>query len=156
MSDNSKNLQPPQHQDRRPGLQAEMSPQPQSIESRKGCSRLNGKTAIITGGDSGIGRAVAISFAQEGADVAFTRSLSMNLVKKKIRVNGVAPGSIWTPLILSTFSEEKVATFGSQASMGRAGQPDEVATCYVFLAAEDASYISGQFLHPNGGEVVNG
>jgi NAD(P)-dependent dehydrogenase (short-subunit alcohol dehydrogenase family) len=92
----------------------------------------------------------------KGAEVAFTRSLSMNLIEKGIRVNGVAPGPIWTPLIVSTFDEEKVSSFGSDVPMGRAGQPDEVATCYVFLASDDASYISGQILHPNGGTVVNG
>jgi NAD(P)-dependent dehydrogenase (short-subunit alcohol dehydrogenase family) len=94
--------------------------------------------------------------ATKGAEVSFTRSLAMNLVEKKIRVNGVAPGPIWTPLIPSTFPEEKVATFGSQAPMGRAGQPEELAPCYVFLASEDSSYMSGQVLHPNGGEVING
>ncbi|HEY9645176.1 MAG TPA: SDR family oxidoreductase [Chroococcidiopsis sp.] len=92
----------------------------------------------------------------KGAIVAFTRSLSQSLVKKGIRVNGVAPGPIWTPLIPSTFSEEKVASFGTQVPMHRAGQPEEVATCYVFLASSDSSYISGQILHPNGGTIVNG
>ncbi|MFO1434445.1 MAG: SDR family oxidoreductase [Candidatus Competibacteraceae bacterium] len=94
--------------------------------------------------------------ATKGAIVAFTRSLSMSLVKRGIRVNAVAPGPIWTPLIPSTFSEEKVASFGSNVPMGRPGQPDEVAPCYVFLASGDASYISGQVLHPNGGTIVNG
>jgi NAD(P)-dependent dehydrogenase (short-subunit alcohol dehydrogenase family) len=88
--------------------------------------------------------------------VAFTRSLSMNLAKRKIRVNGVAPGPIWTPLIPSTFSEEKVENFGKDVPMERAGQPSEVASCFVFLASDDASYMSGQILHPNGGTVVNG
>ncbi|AFZ22486.1 dehydrogenase of unknown specificity, short-chain alcohol dehydrogenase like protein [Cylindrospermum stagnale PCC 7417] len=92
----------------------------------------------------------------KGAIVAFTRSLSQNLLGKGIRVNAVAPGPIWTPLIPSTFPEEKVATFGQQAPMQRAGQPEEVAPSYVFLASDDASYMSGQVLHPNGGEVVNG
>ena len=90
------------------------------------------------------------------AIVAFTRSLSLNLAERKIRVNGVAPGPIWTPLIPSTFPEEKVETFGSQTPMKRAGQPSEVAPCYVFLASDDSSYMSGQVLHPNGGEVING
>ncbi len=279
--------QPPQHQDRRPGIEAEMTPQPRS-ENRtyRGSGKLQGKVALITGGDSGIGRAVAILYAKEGADVAvvylnehqdaeetkrqveeegrrclliagdigdeqvcrqaveqtvrelgrldilvnnaaeqhpqesienisaeqlertfrtnifamfhlvkaalqhlqpgsaiinttsvtaykgspqlldysstkgaivaFTRSLSQSLVEKGIRVNGVAPGPIWTPLIPSTFSEEKVASFGGNVPMKRAGQPDEVATCYVFLASDDSSYIAGQILHPNGGVVVNG
>ena len=92
----------------------------------------------------------------KGAIVAFTRSLSQSLVEKGIRVNGVAPGPIWTPLIPSTFPEEKVASFGANVPMKRAGQPEEVANCYVFLASDDSSYIAGQVLHPNGGEVVNG
>jgi NAD(P)-dependent dehydrogenase (short-subunit alcohol dehydrogenase family) len=92
----------------------------------------------------------------KGAIVAFTRSLSQSLVEKGIRVNGVAPGPIWTPLIPATFPEEKVAKFGKQVPMERAGQPEEVAPSYVFLASKDSSYMSGQILHPNGGTVVNG
>lgn len=92
----------------------------------------------------------------KGAIVAFTRSLSQSLVQKGIRVNAVAPGPIWTPLIPSTFPEDKVANFGKQVPMERAGQPEEIAPSYVFLASDDSSYISGQVLHPNGGEVVNG
>ncbi len=92
----------------------------------------------------------------KGAIVAFTRSLSKALVEKGIRVNGVAPGPIWTPLIPSTFPEDKVATFGADVPMKRPGQPEEVATCYVFLASDDSSYIAGQILHPNGGTVING
>ena len=279
-------LQPPQHQDRQPGIEAEMTPQPIVDDPKyKGCNKLRDKVALITGGDSGIGRAVAIAYAKEGADVAivylnehedaektkqmveqygrkclcipgdigdekfcqeavqktvqefgkldilinnaaeqhpqpsiedisaeqlertfrtnifgmffltkaalkhlkegsaiinttsvtaykgnqqlldysstkgaivaFTRSLSQSLAEKKIRVNGVAPGPIWTPLIPSTFSEDKVESFGAQVPMGRAGQPVEVAPSYVFLASDDSSYMSGQILHPNGGEVVN-
>jgi len=278
--------QPPQHQDQRPGIEAEMTPLPRAEDrSYRGSGKLQDKVALITGGDSGIGRAVAILYAKEGADVsivylnehqdaeetkrqveeegrrclliagdigsesfcrdaveqtvrelgrldilinnaaeqhpqesieqisaeqlertfrtnifamfylvkaslphlkegsaiintasvtaykgspqlldysstkgaivAFTRSLSQSLVEKGIRVNGVAPGPIWTPLIPSTFPEEKVAQFGASVPMKRAGQPDEVATCYVFLASDDSSYIAGQMLHPNGGEVVN-
>ncbi len=278
---------PPQQQDQRPGIEAEMTPRPQAEDEQyRGSGKLRGKVAIITGGDSGIGRAVAIAFAKEGADsavvylnehqdaqetkrlvedegrrclliagdvgdesfcrqavqqtvdefgrldilvnnaseqhpqesieditaeqlertfrtnvfgyffmakaalkhlkegsaiinttsvtaykgspqlldysstkgaeVAFTRSLSMSIVEKGIRVNAVAPGPIWTPLIPSTFPPEKVEKFGADTPMKRAGQPEEVANCYVFLAAEDSSYISGQVLHPNGGEVVNG
>lgn len=94
--------------------------------------------------------------ATKGAIVAFTRSLSLNLVDKKIRVNGVAPGPIWTPLIPSTFGEEKVKTFGSQVPMKRPGQPEECAPSYVFLACDDSSYMTGQILHVNGGEVING
>jgi NAD(P)-dependent dehydrogenase (short-subunit alcohol dehydrogenase family) len=280
-------LQPPQQQDRQPGIESEMTPRPKAEDrAYKGCSKLKDKVALITGGDSGIGRAVAICYAKEGADVsivylnehsdaeetkrqveeegrrclliagdvgdeafcgeavertvselgrldilvnnaaeqhpqdsiekisaeqlertfrtnifsfffltkaalrhlkeggaiinttsvtaykgnpqlidysstkgaivAFTRALSNSLVEKGIRVNGVAPGPIWTPLIPSTFPPEKVASFGANVPMKRAGQPDEVAPSYVFLASDDSSYISGQILHPNGGEVVNG
>jgi NAD(P)-dependent dehydrogenase (short-subunit alcohol dehydrogenase family) len=280
-------LQPPQHQDRQPGLESEMTPKPQAERpEHRGSGKLRGKVALITGGDSGIGRAVAIAFAREGADisvvylnehedaaetrrqveeegqrcivlpgdigdeqfcaeavrrtaaelgnldilvnnaaeqhpqksitdisaeqlertfrtnifsyffmakavlphlkegstiinttsvtaykgspelldysstkgaiVAFTRSLSMSLVEQGIRVNGVAPGPIWTPLIPATFPEDKVASFGADVPMKRPGQPAEVAACFVFLASEDSSYISGQILHPNGGEIVNG
>lgn len=92
----------------------------------------------------------------KGAIVSFTRSLSLALVEKKIRVNAVAPGPIWTPLIPSTFPPEKTATFGSDVPLQRAGQPEEVAPSYVFLASDDASYMTGQVLHPNGGTVVNG
>jgi len=92
----------------------------------------------------------------KGAIVAFTRSLSQSLVEKGIRVNGVAPGPIWTPLIPSTFPPEKVESFGQEAPMARAGQPEEIAPSYVFLASDDASYMAGQILHPNGGIVVNG
>jgi NAD(P)-dependent dehydrogenase (short-subunit alcohol dehydrogenase family) len=91
----------------------------------------------------------------KGAIVGFTRALSKNIAKKGIRVNGVAPGPIWTPLIPATFSKDKVESFGQDVPMGRPGQPDEVAPCYVFLASDEASYITGQVLHPNGGEVVN-
>ena len=94
--------------------------------------------------------------ATKGAITAFTRSLSQSLAKKKIRVNAVAPGPIWTPLIPSTFPGAKVATFGSDTPMERAGQPEEVASCYVFLASTDSSYMTGQVLHPNGGTVING
>jgi NAD(P)-dependent dehydrogenase (short-subunit alcohol dehydrogenase family) len=280
-------LQPPQQQERQPGIESEMRPRPKAEDhAYKGCGKLNDKVALTTGGDSGIGRAVAILYAKEGADisivylnehgdaeetrrqveeegrrclliagdvgdeafcreavertvnelgrldilvnnaaeqhpqdsiekisaeqlertfrtnifsfffltkaalrhlkegaaiinttsvtaykgnpqlidysatkgaiVAFTRALSNSLVEKGIRVNGVAPGPIWTPLIPSTFPPEKVASFGANVPMKRAGQPEEVAPSYVFLASDDSSYISGQILHPNGGEVING
>jgi len=92
----------------------------------------------------------------KAAIVGLVRSLSSNLAKRKIRVNGVAPGPIWTPLIPATFPEEQVKTFGADVPLGRPGQPEEVAPCFVFLASDDASYMTGQVLHPNGGEVVNG
>jgi NAD(P)-dependent dehydrogenase (short-subunit alcohol dehydrogenase family) len=91
----------------------------------------------------------------KGAIVSFTRSLSANLVDRKIRVNAVAPGPIWTPLIVSSFKPDKVSKFGSEVPMKRAGQPYEVATAFLFLACNDSSYITGQVIHPNGGEIVN-
>jgi NAD(P)-dependent dehydrogenase (short-subunit alcohol dehydrogenase family) len=275
-----------QTQSRQPGIEAQMRPRPRFAPRDRRRGRLAGKVALISGGDSGIGRAVAVAFAQEGADVAiayldehgdarhtaaairrmhrrclllagdigdesfcqravrttlhtfrrldilvnnaaeqhtatrieditavqiertfrtnvfasffltkaavphmkpggsiintasvtayrgsshlidyastkgaivaFTRSLSQSLTDRKIRVNAVAPGPIWTPLIPASMSPEEVATFGSDVPMGRVGQPAEVAPCFVFLASEDASYMSGQVLHPNGGEIVNG
>jgi NAD(P)-dependent dehydrogenase (short-subunit alcohol dehydrogenase family) len=279
--------QPPQHQDRQPGIESAMTPRPRAEDQvYRGSGKLQGQVALITGGDSGIGRAVAILFAKEGADVAlvylnehddaaetkrrveaegrrcvtfagdvglepfchdvvqqtiaalgqldilvnnaaeqhpqdslakitteqlertfrtnifsyfymskaalphfhagsaiinttsvtayrgspqlldysatkgaivaFTRSLALALADQGIRVNGVAPGPIWTPLIPSTFTEDKVANFGANVPLQRAGQPEEVAPSYVFLASDDASYMTGQVLHPNGGEVING
>ena len=287
MRKHDKRQRPPQHQDRQPGLESAMTPKPKAEGHYKGSNKLRDKVALITGGDSGIGRATAIAFAKEGADVvivylnehedaeetkrlvekegrrcravagdvgneafcrqavqktlkefghldilvnnaaeqhpqdsiehisakqlertfrtnifsyffmtkaalkhlpeghsaiinttsvtayrgsphlldysatkgaivAFTRSLAKALADKGIRVNGVAPGPIWTPLIPATFPPEKVATFGSDVPLKRAGQPEEVAPSYVFLASDDSSYMTGQVLHPNGGEVVNG
>jgi NAD(P)-dependent dehydrogenase (short-subunit alcohol dehydrogenase family) len=280
----NKRLQPAQKQQRQPGRESEMRPLPEYLPKYPGSGRLKGKIALITGGDSGIGRAVAVAMAREGAKIAIvdleehkdaeetvrlvadegseaikfagdiadesfceqavddtvktfgrldilvnnaaeqhevddpleltaeqiertfrtnvfsffylakaalrhmkkgasilnttsitafqghktlldysatkgaivsmTRSLSEALIDKGIRVNAVAPGPIWTPLIPASFDAEKTAKHGSSAPMERAGQPNEVAPCYVFLASEDASYISGQVLHPNGGNVV--
>lgn len=94
--------------------------------------------------------------ATRGAIVALTRSLAQYCAPKGIRVNGVAPGPIWTPLIPASFDEEKVEDFGKGQPLGRAGEPNEVAACHVFLACEDSSYMTGQVLHPNGGEIVGG
>ncbi|WP_214778016.1 MULTISPECIES: SDR family oxidoreductase [unclassified Exiguobacterium] len=92
----------------------------------------------------------------KGAITAFTRSLAKNLADKKIRVNGVAPGPIWTPLIPSTFDAEKVKSFGDSSGMKRPGQPAELAPAYVYLASDDSTYVSGQVIHVNGGTVING
>ncbi len=94
--------------------------------------------------------------ATKGAIISFTRSLSASLVDKGITVNAVAPGPIWTPLIASSFKPQKVAKHGSDVPMKRAGEPTEVAPAYLFLASSDGSYITGQVIHPNGGEIVNG
>src|SRR6266513_1023309 len=174
-----KKLQPAQHQRQQPGREHKMKPQPQAEdEKHRGSGKLQDRVAIITGGDSGIGRAVAIAVSKEGAHISvtastgsahlldysttkgaitsFTRSLSHALADKCIRVNGVAPGPVWPPLIPSTFPAKEVETFGSDVPLGRAGQPEEIAPSYVFLASDDSSYMTGQILHPNGGTVVNG
>jgi len=119
---------------------------------KKGSSIIN--SASVT---AYRGSATLIDYAStKGAIVAFTRSLSTNLAEKGIRVNGVAPGPIWTPLIASSFDGKRVAEHGSDVPMKRAGEPVEVAPSYLFLACDDSTYVTGQFLHPNGGEVING
>ncbi len=119
---------------------------------KEGCSIIN--TSSVT---AYRGSAKLIDYsATKGAIISFTRSLAHSLVERKIRVNAVAPGPVWTPLIASTFDEEKISKFGSDAPMERAGQPNEVAPSFLFLASDDSSYITGQCLHPNGGEIVNG
>lgn len=119
---------------------------------KKGSSIIN--TSSVT---AYRGSAELMDYAStKGAIISFTRSLSANLVDKGIRVNAVAPGPIWTPLIAASFKPSKVAKHGSDVPMKRAGEPVEVAPSYLFLASEDGSYITGQVLHPNGGEIVNG
>jgi hypothetical protein len=93
--------------------------------------------------------------ATKGAIVTFTRSLAMALVERGIHVNAVAPGPVWTPLIPASFEAEEVAKFGTKVPLGRPAEPDEIAPCFVFLATEGASYMTGQVLHPNGGEILN-
>ena len=94
--------------------------------------------------------------ATKGAIVAFTRSLAGNLEERRIRVNAVAPGPVWTPLIPASFPAEHVEQFGAKTSLGRPPEPDEIAPCYIFLASDDAICMTGQVLHPNGGEIVGG
>ena len=119
---------------------------------KKGASIIN--TASITAYE---GNEQLLDYsATKGAIVSFTRSLAKSLAPQGIRVNGVAPGPIWTPLIPSTFPADQVATFGSNTLMERAGQPFELAPSYVFLASDDSSFVSGQMIHVNGGKVVNG
>lgn len=118
----------------------------------EGASVINTASVTAYRGSAGL-----IDYAStKGAIVSFTRSLSASLATKKIRVNAVAPGPVWTPLIVSSFKPAKVASFGSEVPLGRAGEPAEVATSYLFLACDDSSYVTGQVLHPNGGEIING
>ncbi|HEU4787097.1 MAG TPA: SDR family oxidoreductase [Gemmatimonadaceae bacterium] len=171
----------PQHQ-RRPGLESKITPRPRfEAPDFKGSGKLDGRVALITGGDSGIGRAVAVLYAREGADVAivylpeeqsdaevtesavvaeghaFTKSLAQNLVDKAIRVNCVAPGPIWTPLNAADKPAQKAAKHGSDVPMKRPGQPEEVAPTYVFFAGNvDSSYITGEVLSLLGGETTAG
>jgi NAD(P)-dependent dehydrogenase (short-subunit alcohol dehydrogenase family) len=119
---------------------------------KEGSSIINTTSVVAYKGNDSL-----LSYSTtKGAILAFTRSLSQSLIEKGIRVNAVAPGPIWTPFIPATFPPEQVSSFGKQVPMQRPGQPFEVATSYVFLASDDASYLAGQVLHPNGGVVVNG
>lgn len=119
---------------------------------KPGSSIVNTASIVAYRGDSDL-----LDYsASKGAVVAFTRALSKNLLPKGIRVNGVAPGPIWTPFIPSFLPAEEIPDFGNDAPMGRPGQPVEIAPSYVFLASDDASYMTGQVLHPNGGEIING
>lgn len=119
---------------------------------KKGSTIVN--TTSITGYE---GNANMIDYsATNGARTSFTRSLALLLIDKGIRVNGVAPGPIWTPLQPASQPQEDLTVFGSKTPTGRAGQPFEVASCYVFLASDDSSYMTGQVFHPNGGTIVAG
>ncbi|MGM8364428.1 SDR family oxidoreductase [Virgibacillus sp. W0181] len=119
---------------------------------RKGSTIINTSSVTAYGGSDDL-----IDYAStKGAITAFTRSLSENMVSEGIRINGVAPGPIWTPLIPASFSKDKVGQFGGNTPMKRPGQPSEVAPAYVYLASDDSTYVSGQVLHVNGGIVLNG
>lgn len=118
---------------------------------KKGCCIINTASVVAYRGSKQL-----IDYsATKGAIVAFTRSLSLNLAPKGIRVNGVAPGPIWTPLIPSSYKNKGIKKHGGDTPLKRTGQPSEVAPSYLFLATNDSSYINGQFLHPNGGEIIN-
>ena len=119
---------------------------------KEGSTIINTTSVTAYRGSGGL-----IDYAStKGAIVSLTRSLSANLIGRGIRVNGVAPGPIWTPLIVSSFPGKKVAKFGTDVPMGHAGEPVEIAPSFLFLACDDSSYMTGQILHPNGGEIVNG
>ena len=165
---------PPQPRQRQepPGHTDGMMPEPDHGEQTyRGSGRLAGKVAIITGADSGIGRAVAIAFAREGADILisyyqeddattkgaianFTAGLAQLVAKQGVRVNCVAPGPIWTPLIPSTMPPDHVENFGKNTPLGRAGQPAELAPAYVLLASDEASYMTGAMLPVTGGRPM--
>jgi NAD(P)-dependent dehydrogenase (short-subunit alcohol dehydrogenase family) len=122
------------------------------LKKQKGSTIINTTSVTAYRGSPGL-----LDYSStKGAIVAFTRSLSGMLAKDGIRVNAVAPGPIWTPLIPATFPADKVAMFGSDTPLGRAGEPWECATCFLFLASLDSQYMTGQVLHPNGGEIING
>src|SRR5438552_2589869 len=161
----------PAQQQPMPGRTSAMRPTPDHGEhSYRGSGKLTGKKAVITGADSGIGRAVAIAFAREGADIPnptllayattkgaiqnFTAGLAQLLAEKGIRANAVAPGPIWTPLIPSTMPEESVKNFGKNVPMKRPGQPAELATTYVMLADPLSSYVSGATIAVTGGKPI--
>lgn len=119
---------------------------------KEGSSIINSSSALAY-----IGEQTLVDYSStKGAIVSFTRSLGLQLIKRGIRVNGVAPGPIWTPLEVASLPVDRVVTFGKEAAMDRAGQPFELAPSYVFLASNEcSSYLTGQFLHPNGGMIVN-
>lgn len=129
------------------------------LVSKEAVKHLPDQTGVIINSSSVVsfkGKKELIDYSStKGAITTFTRSLSQQLAPRGIRVNQVCPGPIWTPLIPSSFSKETVEEFGKQTALGRAGQPEECATCYVFLASHDSSYMTGQSLHPNGGTIVN-
>lgn len=141
---------PAQHQAGQPGKRDQMHPKPETDRpDYQPSGKLDGKVILITGGDSGIGRAVSILFAKEGAKlpiVYLDEQDDANDTKAKVESYGGE---------CATFGEEKVQEFGGDQPLGRAGQPVDVAPSYLFLASDDAGYMSGQVLHPNGGEVVN-
>jgi NAD(P)-dependent dehydrogenase (short-subunit alcohol dehydrogenase family) len=150
-NDEKKNS-PRQHQDPRPGSERAMTPEPQFLPFYRGVDKFRGQVVLVSGCDSGIGPAVSLAFANEGAHVAIIylpaedddaiatkqldriRSLAQNLIDKGIRVNALAPGPIWTPLIPASFGPDEVAEFGTQAPMKRAGRPKEVAGCFTWPA----------------------
>ncbi|CAH0050718.1 unnamed protein product [Clonostachys solani] len=164
--------QHPGQEQSKPGLERDLEPKPikshlpadEGLSMYKPTGKLGGKRAVITGGvinnasvDAYIGPPTHIDYAAtKGAVVALTRALSNHLVSKGMRVNAVAPGPVWTPLIASSMGKESQASLKEWTPMGRIGQPSEVATCFVFLASHESSFMSGQTLHPNGGMMVNG
>lgn len=120
------------------------------------CMKPGGRIINTTSVTAYRGSAHLVDYAAtKGAIVSFTRSLALQLAPQGIRVNGVAPGPVWTPLIPASFSAQEVASFGQNVPMKRPAQPDEISPCYLFLASDDSAYMTGQVLHPNGGEIVN-
>ena len=129
-----------------------ISPRPRSPTCGPGAAIINTTSVTAYRGSPHL-----IDYAStKGAIVAFTRSLADNLKERKIRVNAVAPGPVWTPLIPASFPAEHVGQFGEGGFLGRPAEPDEIAPCYIFLASDDAVCMTGQVLHPNGGEIVGG